>query len=378
MGSPIPALSASPNPGVAGAWTGGGAAWSIAIKRSNGLTIRDVAKAASVSLGTVSRVLNQHETVSAEIRQRVERAIRSLGYTPNAVAQSMRSQHTRTVGCIIRDINLPALAAFVRAAHDVLFQAGYVLLLTNSEGQRHREMELVSLLSSRRADALIIAHHSEQDEQLHLLLKSAEIPVVLVDREYPAWADAVMVDHRGGVRRATEHLLQLGHRRISLITGSTNLFPARERIAGFEAAHKAFAVKLAPDLIRKESFLSDYAFQQTSILIGMKAPPTAIVAGGIDVLPGILRAVRARGLTVPKDISIVAASDSDLAQLSDPPITVESWDYAEVGRIAAQLVLERMNRAGGTEPRRILVPAELVQRGSCAPPRKLPGKKRGS
>ena len=121
----------------------GSAARGVGMKRSNGLTIRDVAKEAGVSLGTVSRVLNQHETVSADIRQRVERAIRSLGYTPNAVAQSMRNQHTRTVGCIIRDINLPALAAFVRAAHDVLFQAGYALLLTNSEGQRDREMELV-------------------------------------------------------------------------------------------------------------------------------------------------------------------------------------------------------------------------------------------
>jgi LacI family transcriptional regulator len=348
------------------------------MKRSNGLTIRDVAKAAGVSLGTVSRVLNQHETVSAEIRQRVERAIRSLGYTPNAVAQSMRSQHTRTVGCIIRDINLPALAAFVRAAHDVLFDAGYVLLLTNSEGQRLREMELVSLLSSRKADALIIAHHSEQDEQLHQMMKSADIPVVLVDREYPAWADAVMVDHRNGVRRATEQLLALGHRRISLITGSTNLYPARERIAGFEAAHKAFGVKPAPDLIRTESFLSDYAFQQTSILVGARSPPTAIVAGGIDVLPGILRAVRTRGLTVPRDISIVAASDSDLAQLSEPPITVESWDYAEVGRIAAQLVLERINVTGGSDPKRVLVPAELIQRGSCGPPPATPRKsKRG-
>lgn len=338
------------------------------MKRSNDPTIRDVAKAASVSLGTVSRVLNQHETVSAEIRQRVERAIRNLGYTPNAVAQSMRSQHTRTVGCVIRDINLPAFSAFIRSAHDVLFEAGYVLMLTNSEGQRHREMELVSLLSSRRADAIIIAHHSESDHALHDVLKSAAIPVVLVDRELPAWADAVMVDHRNGVRRATEQLLQLGHRRISLITGSVNLFPARERIAGFEAAHQAFGIKCVEELIRKESFLSDYAFQQTSILLTMKSPPTAIVAGGIDVLPGILRAVRMRGLAIPRDVSIVAASDSDLAQLSEPPITVESWDYAEVGRIAAKLVLDRIGRAGSSEPRRVLVPAELIQRGSCAPP----------
>jgi LacI family transcriptional regulator len=100
------------------------------------------------------------------------------------------------------------------------------------------------------------------------------------------------------------------------------------------------------------------------------------VAGGIDVLPGILRALRTRGLRVPQDISIVASSDSDLAQLSEPPITVESWDYAEVGRIAAQLVLERINHVRAGEPRRVLVPADLVQRGSCAPPPAPPAKKR--
>ncbi|MFO1282380.1 MAG: substrate-binding domain-containing protein [Burkholderiales bacterium] len=337
------------------------------MRRRGDHTIRDVAKEARVSLGTVSRVLNGHESVSPEIRARVERAIRTLGYAPNAVAQSMRNKQTRTVGCIIRDINLPALAAFVRAAHDVLFQAGYALLLTNSEGRREREFELVSLLASRKADALILAHHSEEDVELHRMLEATGMPVVLFDRERPEWADAVMVDHRGGVRRATEQLLQLGHRRIALITGHPALYPARARIAGFEAAHKAYGVRLAPDLVRTESFLADYAFQQTSILVASKSPPTAIIAGGIDVLPGVLRALRMRGLEIPRDLSLVAASDSDLAQLSVPPITVESWDYAEVGRIAAQLVLERIGSTAGTEPRRVLVPAELIQRGSCGP-----------
>ncbi len=344
-------------------------------KRSKGPTIRDVANAAAVSLGTVSRVLNMHVTVSPEIRLRVEQAILSLGYTPNVVAQSMRNQRTRTVGCIIRDINLPAFAAFVRAAHDVLFRAGYALLLTNSEGQRQREMELISILSSRKVDALIIAHHSEEDEELHQMLKSTEIPVVLVDRERPVWADAVMVDHCNAIRLATEQLLKLGHRRIALITGSSALFPARDRIAGFKAAHNALGVSLVPDLIHKERFTSDYAFQQTSILITKKVPPTAIVAGGIDVLPGILRALRTHGLTVPEDMSLVAACDSDLAKLSQPPITAESWDYGEVGRIAAQLVLERINHSGESDPQRVLVPTELIQRGSCAVPRSVPAKK---
>jgi LacI family transcriptional regulator len=176
------------------------------------------------------------------------------------------------------------------------------------------------------------------------------------------------VNHRHGMRRATEHLLQLGHRRIALITGSPDLYPARARIAGFEDAYRLFGVEPVPELIHKKSFLSDYAFHETSILMTSKVPPTAIVAGGIDVLAGILRALRARGLSVPKDLSLVAACDTDLAELSDPPITVESWDYAAVGRIAARLVLDRIAMVGGAEPRRIMIPSELVQRGSCQPP----------
>ena len=330
-------------------------------------TIRDVARAAGVSLGTVSRVLNGKGSVSAEIRERVEKAIRDLGYTPNAVAQSMRSRATRTVGCIIRDINIPALASFVRAAHDTLYDAGYALLLSNSEGQRKREMELIELLARRKADALMIAQYSERDEALHEMLKRIGIPVVLVDRECPAWADAVMVDHRSGVRRATERLFQLGHRRIALITGSPALFPSRERIESFEAAHRAHGIAVVPSFVRQESFLADYAFQQTSILMSSKEPPTAIIAGGIDMLPGVLRALRTRGLSTPGDVSIVTASDSDLAQLSEPPIAVEAWDYAEIGRIAAQLVLERIHGPPAAEPRRVLVPAEFIHRESCGP-----------
>jgi len=330
-------------------------------------TIRDVAREAGVSLGTVSRVLNRKDSVRAEIRERVEKAIRELGYTPNAVAQSMRSRATRTVGCIIRDINIPVLASFVRAAHDVLYDAGYALLLSNSEGERRREMELIELLARRKADALMIAQYSERDDALHEMLKRIDIPVVLVDREFPEWADAVVVDHRSGIRRATERLFQLGHRRIALITGNPALLPSRARIEGFEAAHQVHGVRLVPDFVRQESFLADYAFQQTSILMSSREPPTAIIAGGIDMLPGVLRAIRTRGLSIPNDVSIVTATDSDLAQLADPPISVETWDYAEIGRIAAQLVLERIRGSASTEPRRVLVPTEFIQRESCGP-----------
>ncbi|MBE0692720.1 MAG: substrate-binding domain-containing protein [Aquamicrobium sp.] len=332
------------------------------------LTIREVASAAGVSLGSVSRVLNGHASVTPEIRAKVEKAIQQLGFQPNAVAQSMRSRASRTVGCIIRDINIPGLAAFVRAAHDVLLQAGYALLLTNSEGKEERERELISVMVARQADALLLSQYSEHDTSLLDQLRKVKFPVVLMDRERPDWADSVTVDHRTTIRQATAMLAQLGHRRIALITGRDSLYPARSRIEGFREGLAAAGLPVDPRMIRMGTFEAEFGFEETSLLLASPERPTAIIAGGIEMLPGVLRAVRVRGLSIPRDISLIGTLNSELAELYDPPITVEDWDYAKVGRIAARFALERIRSAGEAQPKRLMIPSDIIMRGSCAPP----------
>jgi LacI family transcriptional regulator len=330
-------------------------------------TIRDVARTAEVSLGSVSRVLNGNKSVSPEVRARVEKAIQKLGYKPNVAAQTMRSQISRTIACIIRDIDISGFAKFVRAADDVFVREGYALLLSNSEERIERERELISVIAARRADALLIAQSSETDKDLDALLKGTGIPVVLIDREKPDWADSVMVDHRGGIRQATEKLIRLGHRRIALLTGKRSLYPARERLAGYEQAHAAGGVSIDPKLVRLGSFEAAFAFEEASMLLSSSDRPTALIAGGIEMLPGIIRALRVRGLSMPQDVSVVAAVNSDLADLFDPPISVEDWDYAEVGRIAANLALQRIRGEVSDGPRRVLVPTQFLLRESCGP-----------
>jgi LacI family transcriptional regulator, galactose operon repressor len=263
---------------------------------------------------------------------------------------------------------LPMLARFVRAAHDVLFDAGYALLLSNSEGNPERERQLIAVMAARKADALIIAHHSETDNAVNELLKRTKLPVVLVDRKTPAWADSVLVDHRNGIRQATNSLLKMGHRRISLLTGMVSLYPARERVAGFKLAHKDNRLTCDEKLIRTGSFERDFGFEQTSLLLSAKRRPTAIIAGGIGMLPGVLQAIRMRNLTIPKDISLVSALDSDLSELFTPTISVERWNYAEVGRLAARFALNRIAGEGNRAPRRVIIPTEFLQRDSIAPP----------
>jgi LacI family transcriptional regulator, galactose operon repressor len=337
-------------------------------KRGAKVTIREVARSAGVSVGTVSRVLNANETVQPEIRRAVQKAIAKLGYAPNAVAQSMRIRSTHTVGCMIREINIPQLAGFVRAAHDVLDAAGYSLLISNSEGRREREFELLSRFSRRRTDGLMIGPYTPIAGEFEEFLRSLDIPIVVVDRDQPEWADAVNADHAHGTRLATEHLLDLGHRRIALLTGDVSLYPARERLRGFDQAHQSRGIVPDRSLIHAESFLPAAGFRFTSAMLGQRNPPTAVISGGIDMLSGVLRAIRARGASIPEDICVVASGHSELAELYTPAISVIAWDQAEVGRIAAGMLLDRLRGRASHEPRRVLLPTEFVLRASVARP----------
>jgi LacI family transcriptional regulator len=340
--------------------------------RGNGLkpTIRDVARSAGVSVGTVSRVLNAHSKVQPGLREKVEKAIADLGYSPNAIAQSMRSRATHTVGCVIREINIPALAAFVAAAHDVLDEAGYSLVLSNSEGRRERERGLLERLSRRQMDGIMIGPYSPTTPEFETFLRGLGVPIVLVDRDEPAWADAVMTDHAQGIRTATEHLLKLGHRAIALITGDPGLYPARERLRGFREAFRAARLTPDPALIHAGSFLASAGFRLTSSMLASRDRPTAIIAGGIGMLPGVLKAVKVRGLRIPAHISVIGAGSSDLADLHTPPIALQHWDQAEVGRIAANLLLDRILGRTGPDPRHVLVPNAFVLRESVGPVRR--------
>lgn len=341
------------------------------------ITIQHVAKRAKVSLGTASRVLNGNKSVSPEIRTRVERAIMDLDYRPNAVAQSMRRGNSRAVGLMLREFTLPVLASFVRAVQNVLRGAEYSLILAGSEDQRQRELELLAALSSRRIDGLILTTSSEADEDLLRSREALQVPVVLLDRSVPASVDALLIDHRAGIRQAVSYLLNLDHRRIALLTGSENVRPAAERVLGYRDAFEEAGMKPAPDLIRTESFTAEFGYKETLTLLGRQAPPTALIAGGIAMLPGVLRAVRQKGLRVPEDVSIIGTCDSDLAELGTPPISVVRWDYAVLGRAAAELLLDRLQGDRHRPPHRIEVEAELVIRGSCAPPPDVSRRRRG-
>ncbi len=330
-------------------------------------TIRDVALLAKVSIGSVSRVVNDAADVKPHIRKAVEDAIEQLGYVPNAVAKSMRMGRTRTVGCILREINIGQLGGFISTAQNILNESGYSLLIANSEGRRQREIELLRSFTNGQVDGVLMGPYTPIEGEFEEILRGLSVPLVMIDRDKPEWCDAVYADHEGGIRQATEHLLDLGHRRILLLTGSTSLHPGAARVRGFEQAYAGRRLSPIPEFVITESFMSDKAYRTTSSLLGLSQPPTAIIAGGIDMLPGVVRAIRTRGLRIPHDISVIGSGQSDLSDLHQPPIGVVSWDQKEVGATAAEMLLDLIVNGKREEPRRVIILTTFNPQASCMP-----------
>jgi len=330
--------------------------------------MKEVAKQAGVALSSVSRVINGHPDVSDEMRHRVLEAVQALGYEPNLVASSLRRGSTTTVGFIVADISNPLFAEFSKGAASTLDQAGYSMVLANSESNPERDEQMARLFRWRRVDGVIMSLTDQERKETVEELLRLEVPIVLFDREVPGLPRASMVtaDHAGGMRKATDHLLDLGHRRIALITGQRRLRPTQERLKGFTEAFKARKLSHPKDLLRLGSFDASFGAAVIAELLEQESPPTAIISGSNQLLVGVLRALRRSGLRVGRDIALISCDDVPLAELHDPPITIVYRDTVRMGELAAEMLLELI-RDESAHPRVATVPTELIVRQSTFP-----------
>jgi LacI family transcriptional regulator len=333
------------------------------------ITIREVARAAGVSVGTASRALNRAGRVSEDTIASVSLAARRLGYEPDAIARSLRTRASQAIGLLVSDFANPLYARLITAVEAELQAAGYALLLSNTHNDGRRERTLIDLLRARRVDGLVLCA-CEREDPAFLARLNQELPVVAMDRDFTAeTGTGVHVDHCHGALQATRYLLNLGHTRIALLTPGSVLRPGRERIAGFEDAYRERGQRPAPGLVRAERSSMEFAFSEALALLSAAEPPTAFLCLGTRILAGVLQALRHSGRSVPEDVSVISIGDTDLSQLFNPAITALTWDLEAVGRSTAQLMLRRLQRgdAAPAEPERILITTQLVLRESCGP-----------
>jgi LacI family transcriptional regulator len=345
---------------LAGSLVGGGA-----MRRR--ASMREVADLADVAISSVSRVLSGHPDVSAAMRERVLTAVRRLEYEPDFLAQSLRRGQTLSVGFVLADISNPLMAEIVLGAEAVLRNAGYSLLLMNSENEAALDAQHIRFFQSRRVDGMLLSLASETDPTTLETFGQVEGPVVLVDRQVPErmGASAVVNDHRLGMEAAVEHLVDLGHRRIALVTGSPAQLPGRERMEAMRAV-----LRRRPEdvdaVYLPGSFSTEYGESAARRALASDRRPTAIIAGGNQLLIGVLRALKDHDLRVGTDVSLVTCDEVPLSELHEPPIATIERDTVGLGRVAAELLLGRL--VGGEDPRTEVMPTRFVPRPSCAPP----------
>jgi LacI family transcriptional regulator len=328
--------------------------------------MREVAELAGVAMSSVSRVLSDHPDVSPAMRERVHSAVEQLGYKPDLLAQSLRRRETRSVGFVVSDISNQLFGEIVKGAETTLREAGYSMLLTNSENNPELDAAHVRLFEQRRTDGLILSlareEHRPTIEELELL----DVPIVLLDRDLPASVPAsrVLSDHRSGMTAAVEHLLDLGHRRIAFIAGQA-VRPSRERRRAFEDAFAARGLA-GTYQIREGLFSMASGTELTRELLDGAEPPTALIAGGNQLMLGALQVVSERGIELGRTLSFVGCDDIPITGLYRPPIAVIRRDNVALGTTAADLLLRRL-RDGAAASETVTLPTEFVAAASCGP-----------
>ncbi len=329
-------------------------------------TIEDVARLADVSIGTVSRVLNGTKRVSPQTRARVLAAIDQLQYSRNAAAHRLRSRSTKSAALIMSHLANPTFGPIITGIEETLSDHGYTLMLCDSNQSAQREAQHVGTVAQERIAGLIIIPSTLSGAVLEPLFRR-HVPIVCLDRRlHDVSIDTVILDNRRAARMATEHLLNLGHRRIGLITSMMST-PGIERREGFVHALEAAGVPLDERLIREGSYTADRAYQAATAMLS-ESPPSALVVANFPMVLGAMQALHEHGLTVPDDVSLVGVDDAPWLPYMRPPLTVVSQPYKVLGQTAACMLLDRITGdKSGVPAREVMLDPFMVIRGSTAP-----------
>jgi LacI family transcriptional regulator len=331
--------------------------------------MKEIARIAGVSLGTVSHVLNGSAVVREPLRKRVMEAVDSLGYQPSQLARGLRRDRTNMIGMIIPDVTNPFFPAVVRGAEDVAFEHGYRLVLCNTDNDHAKELVHLNELRTFLPSGLIVipSNFSDMTAQAESYRK-AGTAVVCVDRLPRDWnGDSVTADNERGSYEAANYILRQGHRRLAIITGPRHLTNAQARLKGIKRALHEKKIPLSPEYVQETAFDQHGGHAKTMLLLRMIPRPTVIFAGNDMIAFGALLAFREAGIRCPEDISLIGFDNLDLAEMTSPPLSSVSQPGYQMGSTAARLLVDRVRGDHGP-PKHVVLATALKIRDSVAPP----------
>lgn len=329
-------------------------------------SLKDVARHARVSTATVSRVLNHPEIVIPITRERVERSLLTLKYIPSRVARRLRMKGglTHILGLLLPDIQNPFFSEVARGVEDITYANNYALILCNANDDPDREKFYIDVMRMESVDGVLFLPTNETDPVAADMIREG-MPFVCVDRSLTNIdIDTVEIDNYAGSYQAMELLIKNGHRRIGFISGQPDISTSRGRQLGYEDALRDNRIPLEKDLIRNGDYRQESGRLLTEELLNLSLPPTALLVANNRMTMGAIAVLHKRRLKIPEEIAIIGFDDFAWAEFLEPPLTVVRLPAYEMGRKAAELLLQRLVEPE-LEPVLIRLAPELIIRKSC-------------
>ncbi|WP_291632373.1 LacI family DNA-binding transcriptional regulator [Clostridium sp.] len=332
------------------------------------VTINDIAKEAQVSHATVSRVLNNSGYVKDETREKISRVIKELNYTPSAIARSLSTSKTNTIGVIIPDINNLFFGEIIKGITEIADEHNLNIILCDTDEDKDKELKAINVLKQQRIQGLIITPTFYKDsgngENLNAL-KGLGIPIILIDGhiEYLDFS-GVFINHVKGAYDGTVALIKEGHRKIAIITGDMKSRPAKERLLGYQEALEANNIPIDNEYILYGDYTYQTAYKITKRILNMDNRPTAIFVSSNTTILGCIKAFYEEKLSIPKDMAIIGFDKVDVLNIIGMNISFINGPSIELGRIGMKMLLENLNGLDPTEIKRVTILPELVLKGS--------------
>lgn len=328
-------------------------------------SMNEVAKRAGVSIATVSRVLNNSDSVNEATRQKILKAIKELKYQPSRVAKRLRSKSVSSnlLGVLIPDIQNPFYVDVMRGIEDIAYKNNYAIIMCNYGQDEKKEIMYLDILQSEAIDGLIAAPVSENDQRLKEIIKNG-LPVVCVDRGLAETnVDIVCVNNEEAAYAAVSHLVKSGYKRIAYISGLPTIPSSRMREKGYRRALEEKQLFI-PELIRYGDSSYGCGVTLCAELLDMPNPPDVLFTGNNLITLGALETIHKRKIQIPKEIAILGFDDMFWSSSLNPPLTTVRQPAYEIGKRAGELLIQRI-----TDPQRpciqMILNAELMIRSSC-------------
>lgn len=337
------------------------------MKNSNKeVTIYDIAEALNVSPTTVSRALNDHHSISKETTAAVKKLARKLGYRPNSIASSLRKNKTNTIGVIMPLINRPFIASLISGIEESANDAGYNVIISQTFDSYEKEVTNAQTLYSSRVDGLIVSLAMETKNYEHFFpFQQKGIPVVFVDRvSYDMETDRVIIDNFAAAYKATEHLIDMGCKRIAHFAGTNHRNIYKGRQEGYLNALKTHNLPMDENLIVYSNLSLEEGWKSAEYLLNLPQPPDGIFSANDSAAVSAIQFAKQKGLKVPQDLAIVGFNNDPISSIIDPGLTTITHPAFEMGKIAAQQVLKHKEHKDIVTSETIILKTELLIRES--------------